>query len=227
MSGDMNTALGNCIIMCGLVWTYMSELGISKYELMNDGDDCVLIIESHQLHRLNQLQPWFRDFGYNMTMEPPETELEKVEFCQCRPIYDGQHWVMVRDPRVSLAKDLITFKSLTNAGDFDFLRTAIADCGISLTQGIPILEEYYSALKRGAKVKKRRYQDYSTGMQFMAHGMDRKEKTVTVEARVSFYMAFGYTPEQQVAIENHYRAMTLMFQDPIKVPFLVGDPYMD
>jgi hypothetical protein len=197
MSGDMNTALGNCLIMCGLVWTYLREIGIRKYELMNDGDDCVLIMERRHLHRLNNLGNWFADFGYNMTREPPVYQLEELEFCQCRPVFDGAKWTMVRDPRVSLAKDLITFKSLNTRGDFDYLRCAISDCGLSLVGGMPIVQSYYLALQRGAKRKNwKRPANYTTGMQFMAHNMNRKISDPTPEARLSFYLAFGYTPER-------------------------------
>jgi hypothetical protein len=227
MSGDMNTALGNCLIMSGMVWTYMRSLGIRKFELMNDGDDCVLIVERYNLPRFANLPTWFAALGYNMEVGEPVFSMEDVEFCQCKPVYDGEGWVMVRDPRVSLAKDLITFKSLNSCGDFDFLRCAISDCGLSLTRGLPILEEYYLALQRGATRKNWKRRDYESGMQFMAHGMSREEKEVTPEARVSFWLAFGYTPEQQVAIENHLRGMTVHYDKPLWVPFLSGDPVMD
>jgi len=45
MSGDMNTSSGNCLIMCAMVWTYCRSLGITKFRLANNGDDCILIVE--------------------------------------------------------------------------------------------------------------------------------------------------------------------------------------
>jgi hypothetical protein len=64
-------------------------------------------------------------------------------------------------------------------------------------------------------------------MQFMAHNMNRKISDPTPEARLSFYLAFGYTPEQQLAIEDHYDRLNVQFDTPLKVPFLMGDPRMD
>jgi len=39
MSGDVNTALGNCLIMSSMVWTYADEISV-PIRLANDGDDC-------------------------------------------------------------------------------------------------------------------------------------------------------------------------------------------
>lgn len=161
-----------------------------------------------------------------MEMEEPVFQMEHIEFCQCRPVFDGEDWIMVRDPRVSLAKDLITFKSLNNVADFDFLRCAIGDCGLSLTRGIPILQEYYLCLTRGATRKEWRRTEYESGMQFMAHGMDRKSSKVSTAARVSFWQAFGYTPEQQEAIENEYRTTQVLFSEAAHAP-LHGVPKYD
>jgi len=48
MSGDMNTALGNCLIMCALVHCYLQTRGI-RGSLANNGDDCTVIIERKDL----------------------------------------------------------------------------------------------------------------------------------------------------------------------------------
>ena len=45
MSGDMNTGLGNCLLMCSMMWSYMSSAAIDRFEFINNGDDCVVIIE--------------------------------------------------------------------------------------------------------------------------------------------------------------------------------------
>jgi hypothetical protein len=215
MSGDMNTSLGNCLIMTGLIWTCMKDLGIKKYELMNDGDDCVLIVEARHLHRLDGLVAWFRDFGFMMEREPDVDVLEKVEFCQCQPVFDGEEYVMVRKPRIALAKDLISFKALQTKKDWDFLRCAISDCGLSLTRGLPVMEEFYLALARNAVRKGwKEVVNYTTGMQYMAHGMDRTLKRVNPETRYSFYLAFGYTPEEQVALEEFYRGVQPTYCEP-------------
>jgi hypothetical protein len=49
MSGDMDTALGNCTTMCAMTWSFMRSIGVTKYAYANDGDDGVLIVEKHDL----------------------------------------------------------------------------------------------------------------------------------------------------------------------------------
>jgi len=48
MSGDMNTSSGNCMIMCILLGSYLDTLGVD-YRFANNGDDCVIILESRHL----------------------------------------------------------------------------------------------------------------------------------------------------------------------------------
>jgi len=43
----------------------------------------------------------------------------------------------------------------------------------------------------------------------MSAGMDGKWVDVSTEARVSFFSAFGVTPDEQVALEEYYRSWTL------------------
>jgi hypothetical protein len=225
MSGDMNTALGNCILMCGMIWTYMKDIGVKKYELMNDGDDCVLIVEDRDLSKLDGASDWFKDFGFRMKREPDVRVLEQVEFCQCQPIRDGDSYLMVRIPKIAVSKDLITFKSLKTPRDYDFLRAAISDCGMSLCRGVPVMEAFYEALGRGVERKRWKEQPVETGMQYMAYGMDRANCTITPEVRCSFYFAFGLSPDEQVAIEEYYRGVNMGYREPEFVPRHEGTDY--
>jgi hypothetical protein len=80
-SGDMNTSSGNCFTMVLLVYSYMQTLGI-KWRLANNGDDCVLIVEKRDKHRLSGLQKWFSEMGFTMESEGQQTVFERVVFCQ-------------------------------------------------------------------------------------------------------------------------------------------------
>lgn len=51
-SGDMNTGLGNCILMCAMVYAYAKERGV-RVKLMNNGDDCVVIMERVDRDKFN------------------------------------------------------------------------------------------------------------------------------------------------------------------------------
>ena len=78
-SGDLNTSLGNCILMCAMVWAYIRDAGLFKVELANNGDDCVVIMEREDLDIfLGGLETWFRDHGFRMGVDGVATEFERL-----------------------------------------------------------------------------------------------------------------------------------------------------
>lgn len=213
MSGDMNTGLGNCLIMCALVWAYCKEHGITKYELANNGDDCVLIMESCDLAKADFIPAWFREMGFTMKVETPVYELEKIEFCQTRPIWTPEGYVMVRNHGTAMAKDCISLKPLDSQGAFDKWRHCVGTAGLSLTGGVPVQQEFYMAMMRGAHSSGRLATDPSmeSGFMRLAKGMDRKYSEIHPRTRLSYYIAFGVTPDEQEALEHIYAGITLTY----------------
>jgi hypothetical protein len=224
-SGDMHTGLGNCLIMCALVWAYMRSIGVKKFELLNNGDDCVLIFEQRHLPRLNTLPAWFLDMGYDMKVEAPVYVLEHVEFCQCHPVFDGTNWIMVRSLPVSISKDLTSYRGIVDEASWNTYRKSIADCGLSLTGGLPVLPQFYQMLGKGSGDRVAKVvASERTGMDFMAAGLNRQGYVVTPEARVSFWDAFGITPDQQIALEAFFSSETPIWHDPLPVESFTHNP---
>jgi len=209
MSGDMNTALGNCLIMCALVHAYASRR-LPKFSLANNGDDCTLIFERKYLRRISDLAPWFLEMGFTMKVEPPVYEFEKIEFCQTHPVYDGSSYIMVRNFPQSLSKDAISIKPLDSRAYFKRWMKSVGDSGISLTGGLPVLQSYYRAFQRaGLGVRPIGLDSaHETGLRVFAHGMTRTVKPVSQLSRYSFYLAFGVTPEEQMCLEEYYDSFT-------------------
>jgi hypothetical protein len=208
MSGDMNTALGNVLIMCGLMWTYMRTLGID-YEFVNDGDDCILIVEQKHERRLDTLVPWFREMGYVMEREPSVTCLERINFCQSQPIFDGTEYRMVRVPKSTLTKDLISFKSARCREEWESARLAIAQCGAALAGDMPVFWQFYSMLGSGLEGRRPNWGNDLPGMFFLSLGMETKCSPPSPETRLSFYLAFDITPDEQVALEELYSSVRI------------------
>lgn len=216
MSGDMNTGLGNCLLMCALVYTYVKSIGVSKFRLANNGDDCVLLVERSDLRKLKTLHGWFLRFGFNIKLEDPVDVFEQIEFCQTHPVKTPEGWLMVRNVPTSIAKDCLSLKPLDNRKVFSRWCASVAECGLSLTGGIPIVQEFYMSMMRssnGAKPLKGEI-TLETGFARLAIGMDRKYQSVTVETRVSFWRAFGITPDKQIAFEEEYRNAVIDFDAP-------------
>jgi len=223
MSGDMNTALGNCLLMCAMVWSYCKDKGIDEFELMNNGDDCVVIIEQSQLHQFSSgLDSWFTDMGFTMKVEPPVYEMEKIEFCQTQPIYDGESYIMVRNPHKAIAKDCVSIKPLDTESAFKKYLTVFGQGGLSLTGGIPVWQDFYCGLTRsGAGLSKRKVNKLlndpvmDTGMFMLAKRMSRLYRKPTPETRFSFWLAFGIDPSSQEALENYYQHYQVEYETPV------------
>lgn len=219
MSGDMNTSLGNVLLMCLMVRAYLTTKPF-KIALLNDGDDCVLIMEAAHVGCLDDLPTWFAELGMVMKVEPPVYVLEEVEFCQAHPVRVSEGvWRMVRDPRIVMSKDLCVVRPVRDVGTWNRYRLAIGECGLALAGDVPIFCEFYNSLIQGAVVSDRSRRKMmkaplETGMEYLARGMHRKYREPESVARVSFCLAFGIWPDLQVAIENVLRGKIPLWRNP-------------
>jgi len=219
MSGDMNTALGNCLIMCALVHCYLQTRGI-RGSLANNGDDCTVIFEKKDLAKFQSgLDEWFLEMGFSMKVEEPVYDLEKIEFCQTHPVFVAGEVLMVRNFPKSMAKDCLSLKDLGSARVCRDWLDAVGQGGLSLTGGVPIYQDFYSHYIRISKLvpvpkqrlskRKQHVPDaaISGGMFWLSQGMARQYQPVSPETRHSFYLAFGVTPDQQVAVEHEVQKL--------------------
>ncbi len=212
MSGDMNTGCGNCVTMCILVYSFMTQrLRPRQFYLLNNGDDCVIILERSNLPATRGIAEWYNDLGFPIELEPVVDQLEKIEFCQTQPVYNGTRWTMCRNPRVCVAKDCGSLLPMATRGQWDFARGAVAACGQALAGDLPVLGAFYRALGRGTQFV--RASTPRSGMEWLAIGMNRRFAPVTDAARVSFFKAFDFTPSEQLALEGLYDSATLSW-DP-------------
>jgi len=221
MSGDMNTALGNCLLMCALVHSY-AQMKRVKISLANNGDDCVVIMEKRDADWFQRgLSDWFVEMGFQMKVEPRVDDFERIEFCQTHPIFDGSEWLMVRNFPQSLAKDVLSLVPISHPYPFQQWVSAVGLGGLSLTGGIPIYQSFYLSYLRGAlkmgNVRRRKRKEANDpfelkgGLAWLSRGMERKVSTISQEARYSFYLAFGVTPDHQEELERYYDSIDVTF----------------
>lgn len=205
-SGDMNTALGNCILMCAMVWRFCAERGI-PFRLLNNGDDCVVICERRYQGLFAEVGPAFLKYGFTMKVEPPVYEFEKMEFCQMHPVWAGDMWTMVRNPHKCLSKDLATCLPVNTAKEVRAWWSAVGQCGASLSGGVPILSVFYARLielSQGAKPTSHHH-----FWESQAWSSKRcRHAQVTAEARLSFWRAYDIRPDHQEAMEASLRQWT-------------------
>lgn len=215
-SGDMNTGLGNCLIMCTLVHRMSVEFGI-KCDLINNGDDCVIILERADLWKLyddgkirSDIEEWYLDAGFEMEFEPPEDVFEKIVFCQMQPVWNGEVWIMVRQPEAALCKDTICL-GCDSMHEYGQWARSIGVGGLALYGDMPVYRSFYAAFNRlgeGYKPSRSLLTRDSGFYKLCVRGRNHRG-VVSSEARVSFYRAFGITPALQIVLEQKYDSATM------------------
>lgn len=207
MSGDMDTALGNCLLMTCMTWSYCQRLGI-RHQVFDNGDDIVVVFEQERLAEFQAgVVDHYKRLGFTMVVEAPVYEFEQIDFCQTHPVFDGQDWVMCRDV-TSISKDLVC---TIGTSDIRPWLGAVGACGLSLTSGLPIYQSFYLWCVRSGRVTSAdRHPNFACGMSRLAFGMTPRVRVVQEAARVSFCLAFGILPDAQVAIEQYWDSLDVV-----------------
>lgn len=204
MSGDMNTALGNCILSAIMLLAYSEATGV-RIRCVVDGDDCVAVMERKDLARfMAGLKEWYLERGFRMKVEQP-CSFERVEFCQCTPVLVGGRWTLVRNPRKALAQDMAWIRKGGVRHQDVVAATGVG--GVAAFSGVPVLEELYRFMSRHGSAKDAaRGAKQLDGWAARTHS-ERRGLAVDEAARYSFWVAFGIDPGVQLAIEEELRSL--------------------
>lgn len=213
-SGDMNTAMGNVLIMCAAVYSFVHELGI-KARLINNGDDCCIIVEQSDLSLVSaRIGEFFTRLGFIIEVEGVARELEHICFCQTHPVYDGNRYVMVRDPTLAISKDVTLLRKWSIKEHAVYLRE-LGIAGSAAYGNMPVWSSFYGCLSRAVCAgpiteglrKHVSAPIRDSGLGRLSTGVDNRGET-TWQARASFAMAFGLLPATQLALERYYDSMS-------------------
>jgi hypothetical protein len=214
-SGDMNTSLGNCIIMCGIFYTWMIAVsGQNRVRFINNGDDCVVFMERRDLPLLDGFDTFCLSLGFEMEIEKPVDKLELVKFCQTSPVYTVNGYVMCRDPRVCLAKDSSTLLPMDHPTLYDQFCWSIGSGGFATYGNMPVLGAFYACLARSSKHKKPLRDARFLDSIAYTFAWDHKKScvgSVHWRTRVSFYHAFGITPDIQCEVERYFDGLDMQY----------------
>jgi hypothetical protein len=192
-----------------MIHAYLGERGVVG-QLANNGDDCVVFMERRDLAVfMGGLTEWFLRLGFNMAVEKPVDEFEQIEFCQTHPVFDGQDWIMCRNPLSALAKDstmLMPYDPVVFRGWLD----AVGVGGLRMTGGLPVFQEFYSSFIRSGKRREVPIELLPWSFRNWSAGMVRAYGEVPPQARCSFWLAFGVTPDEQVCLERYYQQFRVL-----------------
>lgn len=210
MSGDMNTSLGNVIIMCCLMYSYLDSKTLRhRVKLLNDGDDCVVIMERRALRTFrNGLEDWFLRMGITMKIEGVSSVLEEINFCQTRPVRVGDSYRMVPRPQKRLYSDLVTTKPVCYKKVYNKWIGAVSGCGLAAASDIPIFRDYYKWLSATSTPWIPEEGDYYHKYRdTQLRNMESRKRPISWATRVSFFHAFDIPPKDQMQIEAYFRSL--------------------
>jgi hypothetical protein len=202
MSGDMNTALGNCGLMILITLVTFLPLKV-PFDILDDGDDCLILCDASHAPRINAAILTMTRFGMIIRIENETNIFEKIVFCQSQPIFTAHGPKFVRNPMKVMSHSLVGLKwsTLNERGRRTYLN-GVAECETILNQGVPVLHSFGQALRRNANTSRLAF-DESAGDYFR---LIRELKSTRADAvvpitdatRCSFHKAFGIDPSTQV-----------------------------
>jgi len=221
-SGDFNTGLGNTLIMGCATNAVIRRLQMRRTfraTVLADGDNCLVFVETRYASWVAEA---FKEqigsvIGQELTVEKPVTKFEAIMFGQSRPCWNGDEYVMVRDPIKSVSH---SFSGYRHYNHYTFglrLAKSIAIAELNLVRGVPIVEAYYATAL--AKLKHIKHltnpEDYLEGHLLEAtFDPAVKPRGVTAEARRSFAHAWGIGVEEQLTIESKLMESLASFPNP-------------
>jgi hypothetical protein len=219
MSGDMNTALGNCLIMVICVAFVLHGI---KYDLLDDGDDLLILCEDKLLCEVQQRVGRLLSFGLVVKAEAPERSLPEVNWCQSNPIevMPGK-WRFIRHPTKAFACALGGSKYMESSLKLrKKLVNSIGLCELVLNSGVPVLQEFAVALIRNAATTETLKFDSIDSMYYRVMRETALPMAVEIHpsARDSFMAAFGVTPQDQVDMELRLRNWSFSLQGDVAYP---------
>lgn len=214
MSGDANTAAGNCVLMSCMLSAFGISLG-ANFDFLCDGDDSVFFYQGPKVTD-KQVIDFFRSFGMTMKIENRTTEFRNINFCQGKPVKLNDKWTLVRDPTKILSKTTVNPKfSLVSLRPK--LLKSIAQAELSLNRGCPIIQSYLMALlriadrhmsKRGRKtdgfLQTHQFAEYRLLRDTLSNWKKVEPLPVTHQARIDFSVAWGISVSEQLRSEETF-----------------------
>lgn len=190
-SGEACTSAGDSIVMAAaLKYIYRD----TPHHILVCGDDSVVIRPAGFVPDVSI----FAELGLPVKLERAEL-FEHVEFCQCRPVWDGSAWRMVRNPDRVLSRATYTIQDFQSDETFRDYIASVGRGELASNDGVPVLQSFAEALMAMGKPRQSFEGEFAYRGEVF-HG----SKQVTNESRMSFALAWGITPRDQLIYESHF-----------------------
>lgn len=173
MSGDANTASGNCLINYAILRAKFGPKAIINL----DGDDSIVFMPN-EVEELD-----FTDCGMNSKVNIVY-DIEQIEFCQSKPVLTESGYVMCRDPMRSLNRALYRLGKMPTNWQ-DYLQTIGIGEGMC-SPYMPILQAYAQKFRSFGGEYKWYFSEYRQRDQNCREGIISPTITSRVGASLSF-----------------------------------------
>jgi hypothetical protein len=191
MSGDANTALGNCIINYALLRQKFGDEAI----IYLDGDDSVVFMK-------NYVSVDFADTGMESKINVVRS-FHEIEFCQSSPVQSSIGWIMCKNPIRSLSRAIFKCGHLpTNIEDY--LTTIGVGEGYCSPE-MPLI----SALAARFRMAKGEYKWYFSDYRLATNKCTDEFLMPSSLSRSSFAITFDLDVPSQKLMEQELAAMVL------------------
>lgn len=218
-SGDVNTGMGNTLIMLAVVVGVLRDLKVT-FDVLVDGDNALVFLPSECVSRVLGVfaQQVLSETGHEFVLERPVDYIEGIRFGGSAPVYLGPRlgWSMVREWGRVLSCAFASHRWLREPRFAREWIAGVARCELSLARGVPVLQEWALGGLRASghlgRVRAHPHRDYFVQGAWLAGEESRVE--VHQEARLSFERAFGLSSDAQLLIEATCRRMQMPDLDP-------------
>jgi len=205
LSGDMDTGLGNSIIMWAMLKTFLCNLKI-KHSILVNGDDSVVVIEYRDLYKTSDLK-LFEEMGFNMKCDVVY-DISDVEFCQAKVIETDYGHTMSRNPERVLARTAWTTIKYGRSKARAYVNT-LGLCERAASWGVPIASQLATQMINSANttrtIEMRPWLKEYYGQ--MKKWWKTGEPKISLETRLNFWSAWGISVDQQLRLENSIKVM--------------------
>lgn len=207
-SGDVNTGMGNSLLMLAVVVAVLEVLEVSAFDTLVDGDNALVFLPGAEAVRAveNFAECCLRVSGHEMALGNPVKVLEHVRFGRKAPLMTSKGLVMVRDWKAILSGGASSYKHLRDEiGARRFLH-GVALCELSLAAEVPIVGAWAKRLHDCTFTKRSLLFDQLRDYTYLGVDLDNLARVAYVPpsdlSRESFSRAFGVEPDEQKAIER-------------------------
>ncbi|APG76122.1 hypothetical protein 2 [Beihai tombus-like virus 11] len=191
MSGDANTALGNCLINYAILRAKFGPEAI----IYLDGDDSVVFMP-------RKVDVDFSDTGMESKVEIVR-EFSQIEFCQSKPVLTTHGWLMCREPLRAISRAI--YKLGAKPINWrDYLTTIGIGEGLCSPQ-MPIISKLAALFRSAGGEYKWYFSEYRLGVQKCVNRFENPNAV----SRVSFNDAFGIDCYSQLLMEEAIAASVL------------------